>query len=762
MKNYLKKTAGVIFAGLSFSVAATADVHPTNDIIDTTVEWESLGDMSDSAGFHYIQRITVKGNTDMKGLAFNQFARKMNMMDSADTLTEIVPGYYLITSPRLSQGADSVVFEIDTRGYLVNCSYMPDGFHRVMADNTAAPVVLNRKPMTNPDINHAFDIAAYPKAEEIFAFNESLATDYLPGIYDIIPSFASVSVLDNGEKILSREISLVVDPTYSTADRPARAEITVKDNKITVKAATERAAKSAARVFEAKVLRPNPDVALPAATLTYDPDFEWRGMMIDIARNFQTPETLKDILNLMADNGLNKLHFHPVDDEAWRIELPSLPELISVGSHRGWGTDENDHLFQIFTGDGNPDNLNGTSNGYYSRAEFIDLLKMAHDLSIDVVTEIESPGHARAAIKAMERRAKDGDSSYRLIHDNDSSVYTSAQSFHDNIMNPALESTYKFMERVIDDIVDIYAEAGVPLTGIHIGGDEVPRGAWNGSSVAAKFMKDNNIDSERELHAYFVKRVAKMLSDRGVPMYGWQEIALDHGPEYDAEIAPLVGGVNSWSTLIKPGQTPIPVKSVMGGYPTILSNVDHFYFDLSYSAHPDEPGLSWGGHTNEFTAFDGYADILCPITDETAKGKIYGINAHVFAETMRSPDQLLMYLTPKIFGLAERAAHRDTTYTVAEFNTIIGNKELPALEKRYRNNGRGVVHINQPGIKISQGLVYMNAPYEGGEIRYTTDGSEPDAESQLYTGPFPAANLTDIRAKYFRNGAMSVTTYSKK
>lgn len=728
---------------------------------NTEVKWESLGDTQDEQGWHYIQRITVKGDTDMKGLAFNQFARKMKTLNSADTLTEIVPGYYLISSPRFAKGDSVVVIDIDTRGYLVNTSYAPDGFHRVMRDNKPAPVKLTRVQMTDPSKHHAFTLPAFPKASQIYAFNESMATDWMPGVYDIVPSFNSVTLAGNGKTVVNPRVVVTVNPMFAVEGQPEYAHISVKDNKATVFAANEKAAKRAKRVFETKVLKPNVGKALPEAELVYSPDFEWRGMMIDIARNFQTPETLIEILNLMADNGLNKLHFHPVDDEAWRIELPSLPELTEVGSRRGWTTDEKDYLFQIFTGDGNPDNLGNSSNGKYTRQDFISLLRAANELGIDVVPEIESPGHARAAIKAMEARARKGDASYRLIDVTDTSTFTSAQSFHDNVMNPALESVYKFMATVFDDIIGIYQEAGVPLTGIHIGGDEVPRGAWSGSQVALKFMKDNNIADEKQLHAYFVKRIARLLAERGIPMYGWQEIALDHGDEYNKEIAPLTGGVNSWSTLIKKGQTPVPVKSVMGGYPTILSNVDHFYFDMSYSGHPQEPGLSWGGHTDEFAALNGYPVQLCPAPAD-APGKVIGITAPFWAETFRNADNLLLMMTPKIFGLAERAAHSDSTYTDVQFNAIIGEKELPALEKRFAENKRGVMHLRQPGIKIENGKVYMNSPYKDGVIRYTTDGTEPDENSAVYTAPFSVGKSTDIRARYFRNNGKSVTTYSDR
>lgn len=725
----------------------------------TDVSWTTLDNERDSAGFHYIQRLTITGNTDIPALGFNQFARGMKLLNPCDTIREVVPGYYILTSSRFDGKTDIVVVDIDTRGYLVNRCYAPDGFHRIELDGTTTGVALERTRITNPGQWTAGSRDLMHYGPEIYDQNQARSTDWTPGVYDILPSFKSVE-LTGGTSSANPEISFDIDPKYAVANRPEHVEITVNNGRAVFKSANLRAAKLASTVFKRNVLT---GAKLPNARLVWDPDFEWRGMMIDIARNFQRPETLKKVLLVMAGNGLNKLHFHPVDDEAWRLEMESLPELTSVGSRRGYGTDESDHLYQIFTGDGNPDNLEGTSNGYYTRDEFIDILRFADNLGIDVVTEIESPGHARAAIKAMERRAADGDASYRLVHDGDTSKYTSAQSFHDNIMNPALEGPYKFMETVIDDIEAMYKEAGVPLTGIHIGGDEVPRGSWSGSSVAQKFMAERGMTDEKQLHAYFVERVGKMLADRGIPMHGWQEVALDHGSEYDARIAPITGGVNCWSTIVKKGATPVPVRSVNGGYPTILSNVDHLYFDLSYSSHPEEPGLTWGGNVDEFSAFTAYADQLCPVDNPEARKLIRGLNAHCFAETMRGPDQLLMYLTPKMSGLAERAAHSDTTYTEAQFNKIIGERVLPLYQKWFAENGVGVVHMRQPGIKIVDGMVYMNAPYTGGTIRYTTDGTEPTESSPVYTEPFKApSDRPDIRARYYRNGAESVTTYLER
>ena len=352
----------------------------------------------------------------------------------------------------------------------------------------------------------------------------------------------------------------------------------------------------------------------------------------------------------------------------------------------------------------------------------------------------------------MEARYRNtGDASYRLIEDGDTSRYTSAQAFHDNVMNPALPGPYKFMEKVIDEIALMYKEAGVPLTAIHIGGDEVPRGAWNGAPSALALIKNKNLKDEKGLHAYFVQQLAKILSQRGIKMNGWQEIAVGHTPEYNAEIAPLVGGVNCWSTLPSHGHGGVTREAVNAGYLIILSNVNHFYLDMTYNYHPLEKGLNWGGTVDEFNSLAGYPAELCP-TDSTTPGRIIGISGHVFAETMRSFPQLQSFLLPKMLGLAERAWNNSKTYTPAMFNNIICKKELPRLALRGWN-----FHLRQPGIIVENGIVKMNSPYPGAVIRYTLDGSEPNSKSATYTEPF-TSDATQIRARLYHLGKESVTT----
>ena len=718
----------------------------------TSVSWQSLGHNKDDKGIYFVQRFTITGDTDFDKLAFNEFARNMYCANPLDTLTEIVPGYYAISSPRFGKGSDSIVVDLVTRSRLYNSNYAPDGVHRVNRDATTEAVDWTRHRITTPEVWATSDRDPMPYGPTIYDQNEARQSSFTPDVYDIIPQFKKVTLTGGN--------STIDDITFRDikADNPEYYRMTVAHDSLIIECNPKQRNRLTYMVY-AKIIEPQKmksgkksrQITLPNAVIENWPDNEWRGVMIDVSRNFLPIEKMWVLTQIMAANQLNRFHFHLVDDEAWRLEIPGLPELTEVGARRGYTTDENDFLCQIFAGDGNPNTTAGTSNGYVSREDFIKFIKMSHAIGVDVIPEIESPGHARAAIKAMEKRHRNGDDTYRLIHDNDSSRYTSAQAFHDNVMNPALPGPYKFMEKVIDEVIKMYDEAGVPLIAIHIGGDEVPRGAWGGSSAAKEFMAANGMTEEKQLHAYFVKQLAKALNARGVKMNGWQEIAIGHDDTYNNEVAPMTLGVNSWSTIGR--DTGAAEKIVNAGFNAILSNVDHLYFDQSYSGHPEEQGLVWGGYVDEFTALDAYPEKLCRSNPE-AKGKILGLNAQIFAETIRSFDQLTAYLIPRIYGLSERAWNVNKTWAEEEFNTILGERELP-----YMTLSGIKAHLRQPGIKIINGKAHMNAPYSGGEIRYTTDGTEPDANSQLYTKPFKAKKGQDIRARYFNFGTESQTTY---
>lgn len=716
----------------------------------THVTWETLGNQSDESGNYFVQRFIVTGDMDFDRLAFNQFPRGMQSLNPADTLMEIVPNYYCIASPRFRQAAagDTVVIEIRVAGELRSICYAPDGFHRVNADGTTSPVEFDFASLTaRPELYATAGDDRMPDAAAIYDFNEALVAE-IPGEFEVIPSFKHVYVTEGQSEVGE----LKIEEQLLAESAGEKYKITIKDNKVTVEAAPSFMTNARRRAED--LVAGFTSATVGNVVIEDEPDFRYRGVMIDISRNFQTPAEMRRILDLMSRYGFNHLHFHFSDDDAWRLDIPGLPELVEVGARRGYTLDDADFIVQIHAGDGNPDSKAGTANGYFTQDEFIGMLRYADSLGIKVLPEVESPGHARAAIKAMEKRYRaTGDASLRLIEDGDSSRYTSAQGFHDNVMNPALPSTYKFLETVFDGVIDMYNRAGVELPAIHIGGDEVPHGAWGGAPSVNKYKEENGVASDHDMHAVFNRRLSDYLASRGVKMSGWQEVVCGRAADYNGAVATNTYSVNSWTQSLSSPDAPSR-QALDGGYPLILSNVNRFYLDMCPSYHPDERGLTWSTPVDEFVSLGGYPEELV-VLQSGDREKIFGLSGQLFSETVRSAADEEMRLLPKMLGLAERAWNSTPTYSDAGFNAVIAEREIPVWERGGYN-----YHLRQPGIKVADGKVMMNAPYAGkGEIRYAIDGTEPTADSKLYDGAFELPEGTaQIRAAYYLNGKKSVTT----
>ncbi len=537
-------------------------------------------------------------------------------------------------------------------------------------------------------------------------------------------------------------------------------------------------------------------LSLPALRIVDAPRFGYRGFMLDVARNFQPKAEVLRVLDLLARYKLNVFHFHLTEDEGWRLEIAGLPELTSVGARRGHTLDSSRFLPPAYGSGPDPDRPFGS--GFYSRQDYVEILRYAAERQIEVIPELEMPGHARAAIKAMEARYRDlmaqgdaeGAARYRLSDPDDRSVYTSAQGYHDNVMNPALDSTYAFVERVVDAVVDLHREAGVPLRHLHVGGDEVPDGAFEGSPAALRFLKQNALSSVDELWYVFYGRVAEILSRHGLRPSGWEEIGLrktrlDGRPKMIVNPGFVGRGFRAyvWNNVVGGGQEDLAYRLANGGYPVVLCPVTNLYLDLAWNPNPEETGLDWGGLSDlrkpfEFIPFDYYRSVRFDrrgrpvdpavfvgkdrLTDY-GRGNVLGIQGNLWSETLNAPGELDYKLVPKIFGLAERAwapepdwerekdrARSDALFQKAwsTFVNVVGKRELRRLD---REQPAWAYRIPKPGLAVVDGEVRASLEIPGFTLRYTTDGTEPTAKSAELRGGIPMASEVRVAA-FDRNG----------
>lgn len=796
------------------------------------VDW-CMGQNNTTAN-NYSSRFVIKNiskqplNSDWE-FFFNQFSRSVSVPAGCPVDVEEVSTTYYRIRPNANYktlaAGDSLVIDLVMGGALINKNYMPGGGHVVLNGDMTKPIAvnINRSPLDKP--GQWRDHKAYPDGNYMYAYNEAIngfGDGYTGNDYDIFPAPKQVDIEDGftqvgslvsikygkwfqwggyrrAKALLTDElrkrgvyvssgqktvIELLLDKKLSTNGEYYT--LRVHDGKISIHGVTQAALMNGVKTLIA-ALDHSKGHRLQNCFVIDWPDFGYRGVMLDIARNFViNPADFKRTIDLLSYYKINTIQFHFTDDEAWRLEIPGFPELTQVAARRGATLDEKGYLAQIFDGNGNPDDLSQCGNGYFTRAQFIELLKYARAHGVRIIPEIETPGHARAAIVAMKNRALSNPTAeqFRLWDDKNESVFTSAQSYHDNVLNVASDDVYHFIDRVVEELQKMYKEAGLKLEIVHLGGDEVPNNAWSKSPDVQALMQREGLKTQHEVSEYYIKRISQLLAARKIRIEGWQEVALDHKPEFNAVVAPHVAGVNAWSTV--GSRSDVPYRLANDGYPVILSNVTNFYMDMGYSWHQNEQGLHWGGKVDEFDAWSGlpaniYASARTavdgtPLNITTAgdgKAKlekpenIIGIQAQLWGETLRSFDEVQYMLLPKMMGVSERAwtampewsknLTDNQAYNEArhQYNLKIGTRELPLLK------GMGYTfRVGPPGIKVVDGMLLINTQYPDELVTYTLDGSEPTVDSPRWTAPVPVKTQPQvIKAKTFYLGHESVTTY---
>lgn len=763
---------------------------------------------------------------------FNQFPRTMKTGENSPLSIKVVKkGYYYFTPNEnykpLAPG-DSLVVDLVLNGVYPGISFGPDGGHFAFHGEQPIGVPFVRQAMNNP-LQWAAkgkEYVNYPDGKFVFEKNERInpqnsrieldVYDILPTPKNIgklgkdvkIPNLISIHISDNSIKYISDYLMEKIESCGISTSIKAKFQIklsllndnskneeyytlNVKKNIIEIAGNSAQGVHNGVKTLVAAIERTNGENILKEVTITDYPDLRHRGMMLDIARNYTPYESVKDFIDILASYKINVFHFHFNDDEAWRIEMPSLPELTTYGSRKGMTHDEKDFLMQTYAGNGNPDDMSTTANGYITSEQFVELIKYAHNRGVEIIPEIETPGHARAVILSMKNRYNKYIDSDRekaeefIVWDTeDTTAYTSVQGYSDNVLNLAVPGTYRFVKKIIDELEAMYNKAGVKLKTVHLGGDEVADGAWNNSPAIKRMMAENGFTKIRQIEEFYIDQITAYLDNKGIKAGAWQESALKHSNDFNEKVKNRFYMINGWSTV--GSRDTIPYHIANSGYPVILSNANNFYLDFMYSRHQDEPGHNWGGTVDEFTSweaqpFNVYRSARRAISgklnnlETIEKGKpviekkenIVGIQGQLWAETIRGYKTVQYYVLPKIFGIVERGWNAYPSWgndnydsesylnERARYNMIIGIKELPQLAKRGAE-----FHLGQPGLIVKDGNLVANKQYPGVVIRYTLDGSDPTENSPVWNGPVAIPDgIKLVKARAFYLGKQSVATF---
>ncbi|WP_232769042.1 family 20 glycosylhydrolase [Colwellia sp. Bg11-28] len=503
---------------------------------------------------------------------------------------------------------------------------------------------------------------------------------------------------------------------------------------------------------------------LPIIVVDDEPHFTFRGMLVDVARNFHSKEFILKLLDQMAAYKLNKLHLHLGDDEGWRLEIPSLPELTNIGAKRCFDVaEENCLISQLGAGV----DENSSVSGYYSVSDYHEILQAATARHIQVLPSLDMPGHSRASIKAMTARYKkfmaledEAKAKQFLLEDfEDNTQYSSVQFYSDNTINACLESSYDFVIEVMTQVKKIHADAGQPLTRYHIGADETA-GAWLESPACKAFVANNDqgVTEMAELGAYFIERVAGILSDLDIETAGWSD-GMEHTR---VDNMPAIVQANAWDTLAWGGHEKVH-RLANRDWQVVISSPDVLYFDFPHEADPKEHGYYWASrHTNTEKVFQFMPDNLpvhaefwldrednAYVADDTkaalAPGKKFlGIQGQLWSENVRTDDMVEHKVFPRLLALAERAWHladwavpynyqgakysqqsnsfsdkskamRDSQWAL--FANTLGQKEFTKLELAQID-----YRLPTVGAIIQAGKLHANIAFPGLAIEYRVNG----------------------------------------
>lgn len=532
--------------------------------------------------------------------------------------------------------------------------------------------------------------------------------------------------------------------------------LTIKQDRIEILSRHARGAYYALRSLEGLLFAHEKE--LPQVQIIDQPRYAFRGMHLDVARNFRNKRYVIVLLEQMSRYKLNRLHLHLGDDEGWRVEISGLPELTKVGSKRCHDPSESSCLLPQL---GSGPHIENQANGYYSARDYQDILQAAKARHIEVIPSFDMPGHSRAAVVSMEHRyhrfiAKEDVTEaerYRLIDPLDKTRYQSIQFYNDNTLNVCLDSSYRFVDKVISEVIELHQQAQVPLTRYHIGADETA-GAWIQSPACQSLLNDPALDlnDHHDLTGYFVERVANMVYEKGIVPAGWN----DGMSATDKDKMPAAVQSNAWTPLFWDGHAKAH-EQANRQWQVVLSIPDVTYFDFPYAADPNERGYYWASRaTDTQQAFEFMPDNLpahaeiwtdrqnLPMTLDDRKTHLqpgvsfYGLQGHLWTETTRSDSQANHMIFPRLISLAERAWHQaeweaDYNYQGQEYSKISGvmTKEKIASRDKAWNH-----FANLLAQKELKKLDHYNIDY-----RIPTVGATIENERLKIRSPLPGLPL---------------------
>lgn len=460
---------------------------------------------------------------------------------------------------------------------------------------------------------------------------------------------------------------------------------------------------------------------VPGLHIFDGPEFEWRGYMLDVSRHFHSVKEIKKVLDFMAALKLNRFHWHLSDDQGFRLEIKKFPKLNQVGS---WRVDRNTTDENINAVWGRAPQKEGeiaSYGGYYTREQVKELIAYGQERNIEILPEIDVPGHSQAIIASYPELACEKKKYY---------VATGAVR-ENNTLCPSKPFTYEFMEAVIGEVADLF-----PIGYIHIGGDECNKSLWEKHAQCQAFIQKHELKNEHGLQSYFIHELEKMVNAKGKKLIGWDEII-------DGGLAPNAT-VMSWRGE-KGG-----IKAAKMGHDVIMSPSSHQYLDFKQGQSDFEPNL---GYAQTLLSKCYSYKVIPDVLSEQESKHILGTQANLWSESISDWSKLTYMTFPRLFAVAENAWTPQNNKNWDDFVERL-KPQLKVMENQGVRFAKSVfnpwLHHQGNGKNIK---VWFSSEVNKPEIRYTLDGSEPSAKSNLFSDTLTIRKTITLKAALFENGS---------
>ncbi len=452
------------------------------------------------------------------------------------------------------------------------------------------------------------------------------------------------------------------------------------------------------------------NVEVPFANITDYPRFEWRGMMFDVARHFFAKDDVKKFIDEMAQYKYNLMHWHLTDDEGWRIEIKSYPNLTKKGAYNVKKVGR----FTTFSKP-TPDEPRNYG-GYYTQEDIKEIVQYAKERFVDIMPEVDVPGHSMAAVASYPElsctpEAKD----YQVISGEPFIDWSHGhpEALQDNTLCPANENVYVFLDRVFGEVSTLF-----PFEYMHMGGDECPKNFWKKTPQILDLMKRENLKTPEEVQAYFNRRLEKIIASKGKKMMGWDEILEGGG-------LPKSAAVMSWRG-IKGG-----IQASNEGHTVVMTPNDNVYIDLMQGDAFVEPPVYRAVRLKDSYAFN-------PVPEGVKAEMVKGGQANLWSEQLFNYRHAQYMTWPRSFAIAECLWSPNAN---KNWNDFINRTEkhferFDVAEKKYAPSMYEPI-FNFKRNAIGEILVQLSPETEGVTFHYSFDYSYPDKF-------YPIANGTDV------------------